>query len=319
MMNVPKVFTASASKALVQAQISAATMGYEHFGSVHLLIGLCKCGDDLARLVLGDLTAKEIEEETIRVFGRGQTGFSRITGMTSHMHRILLRAATYANQERNVLSGTAHLWLELLHEEGCKAHQILEVLGKNVADLKIELQNAAGNIERNEKAKAIPASSEPLTVAVIQGTRVSPKVQSEEEDALITYARNLTEAAKAQLLEPLIGRKREIGAIIRILGKKTKNNPMLIGEPGVGKSALVEGLAQYVAKGQVPEYLKSAQVYMLDLAQMIAGSKYRGEFEERIKRVIESARKKENAILFIDEVHTLIGTGGAEGSLLRIF
>ena len=315
MLNVPKVFTQSANKALVQAQISAASMGFEHFGSVHVLIGLCKCNDELAGALLGELTTREVEEAAIRLCGRGQAGFSRVTGMTPHAHRILLRAGTYANAEKNVLAGTAHIWLELLHEEGCKAHEVLASIGKTVEELKTALANAAGNIVRNEKAKAIPSSAEPLTIAVIQGRPAAEKQPSESEEALKTYARDLTEAASQKKLEPLIGREQEINAMIRILGKKTKNNPMLIGEPGVGKSALVEGLAQRIAEGCVPDDLRQVSVYSLDLAQMVAGSKYRGEFEERIKRVIAEANKRGNVILFVDEMHTLIGSGGSEGSL----
>lgn len=315
MLNVPKVFTQSANKALVQAQISAASMGFEHFGSVHVLIGLCKCNDELAGALLGELTTREVEEAAIRLCGRGQAGFSRVTGMTPHAHRILLRAGTYANAEKNVLAGTAHIWLELLHEEGCMAHEVLTSIGKTVEELKTALANAAGNIARNEKAKAIPASAEPLTIAVVQGRPAAEKQPSESEEALKTYARDLTEAASQKKLEPLIGREMEINAMIRILGKKTKNNPMLIGEPGVGKSALVEGLAQRISEGCVPDDLRHVSVYSLDLAQMVAGSKYRGEFEERIKRVIAEANKKGNVILFVDEMHTLIGSGGSEGSL----
>ena len=315
MLNVPNVFTQSASKALVQAQLSAASMGYERFGSLHLLIGLCKCGDDLARLLLGELTVKDLEEEALRMFGRGQTGFSRVVGMTPHAHRVLLRASTYANPEKNIMAGTAHIWFELLFEEGSKAHQLLVSLGKTIEELKNELINAAGSIQRNEKAKAIAASPEPLTVTVIQSGASSAKGQAETEDALKLYARNLTQAAAENQLEPMIGREQEINAMIRVLGKKTKNNPMLIGEPGVGKTALVEGLAQRIAADAVPDSLRNASVYILDLAQMVAGSKYRGEFEERIKRVIDSAQKQENVILFVDEIHTLIGTGGSEGSL----
>jgi len=315
LLNVPKVFTQSASKALVQAQISSASMGFEQFGSVHVLIGLMRCGDELARILLCDLTTKEVEEEVIRLCGRGQAGFSRVTGMTPHAHRILLRAGTYASAERNVLAGTAHLWLELLHEEGCKAHEVLEKFGRSIEELKTSLSNASGDIPRNEKAKAIPASNEPLTIAVIHGRPAADKQQPEQEEALKTYARNLTEAAAQNRLEPLIGRDAELNAMIRILGKKTKNNPMLIGEPGVGKSALVEGLAQRVVDERVPDSLKQVSVYTLDLAQMVAGSKYRGEFEERIKRIISEAKKKGNVILFVDEMHTLIGSGGSEGSL----
>ena len=315
MLNIPKVFTQSASKTLVHAQISAATMGFDKFGSAHLLIGLFKCNDELAQCMLADHAIAEVEATVSELMGRGETGFSRIMGMTAHAHRIMVRAVTYASPEKKTLAGTAHLWLELLHEEGCTAHKALAALHLSVEEMLTRLHNAVGEIARTEKALGIPASDEPLVVAVVHTKSEAPEHKEDAKDALQMYARNLTREAAANKLEPLIGRKQELHAIIRVLGKKTKHNPMLIGEPGVGKSALAEGLAQCIANGQAPQMLKDANIYALDLAQMIAGTKYRGEFEERVKRVIECAQKEEHAILFIDEMHTLIGAGSSEGSL----
>lgn len=318
MLNMPKVFTQSAMKSIMQAQIAAATMGFERFGSGHLLVGLCKSGDELTRCLLGDLTPAQVESQVAQLTGRGEDGIARVSGMTPHAQRILARTVTYASPEKRFLAGTAHLWMELLCEDGCTAHEVLAALGKTVDGLKNELVNTAGAIERPEQAKAIAASDQPLQVAVvhIRPQEEKPKgEQAEQANAIELYARNLTKAAKEQQLEPLIGRDTEIASMIRILGKKTKNNPMLIGEPGVGKSALVEGLAQRIANGSAPQMLSGMQIYALDLAQMVAGTKYRGEFEERIKNVLECAQKQGNAILFIDEMHTLIGAGGTEGSL----
>ena len=316
MLNLPKAFTQSASKAMAQAQLSAASMGLSQVGSGHILLGLCRSADELTRCLIGDIPVREMEEAVAHYYKRGEPGFSRVTGMTPHANRILLRAMTYANPDKRSLAGTAHIWLELLCEEGCKAHAILMSLGKSIEGLKNELRNAAGEIERPERAKAIPASDEPLQVKVVQ-IRM-PEAEEKEQtnvNPLEAYARNLTQAAAEKRLEPLIGREDELAMMIRVLGKKTKNNPLLIGEPGVGKSALVEGLAQRIAAGSAPQALADTQIYALDLAQMIAGSKYRGEFEERIKGVLAAAQEAGNAILFIDEMHTLIGTGGSEGSL----
>ena len=317
MLNFPKAFTQSASKAMTQAQLSAATMGQSQVGSGHLLVGLARCGDELTRCLIGDIPTAEIEAVTSRRYKRGEAGFSRITGLTPHAHRILLRTMTYANPDKRSLAGTAHLWLELLCEDGCTAHDVLSELGKTVEGLKNELLNTAGDIERPEQAKAIPSSGEPLQVKVVQIRMQEPESRESAGEAspLQSYARNLTQEAAEHRLEPLIGRENELAMLVRVLGKKTKNNPLLIGEPGVGKSALVEGLAQQIADGRAPEALAGMQVYALDLAQMIAGSKYRGEFEERIKNVLAAAKEAGNAILFIDEMHTLIGTGGSEGSL----
>ncbi len=316
MLNIPKVFTQSASKAMVQAQISAASMGLSDLGSGHILLGLCRCADELTRCLMGDISVKEIEESVAEHYGRGEVGFSRVTGLTPHAHRILLRSMTYANPEKRNLAGTAHVWLELLYEDGCTAHQILMELGKTIDGLKNELRNAAGEIERPERAKAIAASAEPLQIKVVQvKVQDAEEKNEQEQNPLDAYARNLTQAAAESKLEPLIGREAELSMMIRVLGKKTKNNPLLIGEPGVGKSAIVEGLAQRIAQGNAPEALRGMQIYALDLAQMVAGSKYRGEFEERIKSVIHAAQEAGNVILFIDEMHTLIGTGGTEGTL----
>lgn len=322
MLNVPNVFTQGAMKALVQAQISAASMGHEKMGSGHLLCGLCRVGDELTRCILGDLTAGEIEEEVLRRCGRGEVGFSRVTGLTPHAQRALLRAVTYANPEKKILAGIAHIWQELLHEDGCTALIVLDSLGLTVDAMRTVLLNTVGEIERPLQATRIAASSEPISrqeaAFAQQGAKASAQKGDgkTEEDPLEAYARNLTQAAARHELEPLIGREAELDAMIQILGKKMKNNPLLLGEPGVGKSALAEGLAMRVASRDVPPSLLGAQIYALDLALLVAGTKFRGEFEERIKGVVSSAQERGNVILFIDELHTLIGAGSSsEGSL----
>lgn len=320
MLNIPKSFTQSSANALAQAQISAASMGFERMGSGHLLIGLCRINDDLSRCLLEDLTSKDVEEEVARIYGRGASGFSRVSGMTGHAQRIIARTIAYANPSKKTLAGTAHLWFELLHEDASTAHQALTALGKSIEALKTALLNNAGHFDRPERASAIPASDQPLTTVVVH---IQPGSQSTEqqtqpaqqENPLDLYTRDITKAAGDGKLEPLIGREKELSALVRILGKKSKNNPLLLGEPGVGKSALVEGLAQGIAKGHTAAALQNVRILSLDLAQMVAGSKYRGEFEDRIKKVLDCAQKEGNVILFIDEIHTLIGTGGSEGSL----
>jgi len=309
-------------KALVQAQICAASMGHEKMGTGHLIIGLCRSGDELTRCLIGDLTLKDIEHGAFERYGHSQTGFMRITGLTAHAQRVLLRALSYANAEKKVLSGIAHIWQELLCEDGCNGLLILADLGKTIDGLRTSLTNAVGRIARPDAAKSIASADTPLTHEEAEAVQRSEAEQREkaaqlsQKQLLETYARNLTKAAGEGRLEPLIGRSDELDALIRILGKKTKNNPLLIGEPGVGKSALVEGLAQRIVSGQVPPMLKGSQVYALDLTQIIAGSKFRGEFEERIKKLITAIQSLEHAILFIDEIHTLIGAGSSsEGSL----
>lgn len=321
-MNIPKGFTTGASKVLIQSQLSCASMGHERMGTGHIVLGLCRTSDELSRCILGDLTFQQLQEVVLSFYGRGNTGFSRITDLTSHAQRVLLRALAYANPEKKTLAGIAHIWQELLYEEGCTGLEVLISLGKTVEGMKLSLTNAVGEIERPLSAQSIVSSSEPISrdeVIAVQKAEEKQKPASGEasnESFLDTYARNLTQAAFQNKLEPLIGRQTELDSIIRVLGKKMKNNPMLIGEPGVGKSALIEGLAQRIASGSVPPILKNMQIYSLDMAQLVAGSKFRGEFEERIKKVLNAIQQMNNVILFIDEIHTIIGAGSTnEGSL----
>ena len=307
-------------KALVQAQICAAAMGQERMGTGHIVVGLCKGSDELTQCIVGDLSVQEIEREVLSRYGRGEAGFSRITGLTPHAQRVLLRALSYANPEKKTLAGVAHIWNELLYEDGCCGLNVLQDFGKTVEGMRTALVNAAGEIERPLAARSIASSNTPISGQEAAAAQQAEQRQREEsmpkEQLLNQYARNLTRAAANGELEPLIGRRAEIDAMIRVLGKKTKNNPLLIGEPGVGKSALAEGLAARIARGDVPPMLRDTQICALDMAQVIAGSKYRGEFEERIKKVLACVQEMGNVILFIDEMHTLIGAGSSsEGGL----
>ncbi len=322
MLNVPDVFTRGAMKALVQAQISAASMGYEKMGTGHLLCGLCRVSDELTRCILGDLTVNEVEEEVSHHYGRGEVGFSRVTGLTPHAQRALLRAISYANPDKKLLAGVAHIWQELLYEDGCTALIVLASLGRTVEAMRTALLNAVGEIERPLQAMRIVPSAEPISQQEAASAQQSAKAAAQsaenkpEEAPLEAYARDLTQAAAKHELEPLIGRETELEAMIQILGKKMKNNPLLLGEPGVGKSALAEGLAMRIASRDVPPSLLGTQIYALDLALLVAGTKFRGEFEERIKGIVSEAQERGNVILFIDELHTLIGAGGSsEGTL----
>lgn len=307
-------------KALVQAQICAAAMGQERMGTGHLVIGLCKANDEMTACIIGDLSMQELEQEVLRRYGRSEAGFARITGLTPHAQRVLLRALSYADPQKKTLAGIAHIWKELLYEEGCCALNILLDFGKTVEGMRAALADAAGEIERPMAARSIAASCEPISGQEAAEAQRAEQRQKEDsvpkEQILNQYARNLTQAAAHGELEPLIGREAEVDAIIRVLGKKTKNNPLLIGEPGVGKSALAEGLAARIAAGNVPPMLQGVQICALDMAQVVAGSKYRGEFEERIKKVLSCVQEMGNVILFIDEMHTLIGAGSSsEGSM----
>lgn len=316
-MIIPQSFTQSAMRSIILAQICATAMGAENIGTGHLLCGLCRQADDLTRNLLGDVPQSVVEKIVHEQYGGQKGTASKSTGMSGHAQRVIFRAVTHASPKEGRMAGVAHLWLELLHETGCTAHEVFSRMDKSVEELKTALYNIAGEMERPENVRSIPPGDTPLVrVEIREGGR--PSVEGEKpsiEDELETYAKNLTRAAKMNELEPLIGREQELNLLIRILGKKTKNNPLLVGEPGVGKSALAEGIALRISAGNVPESMRDMEIYALDLAQVVAGSKYRGEFEERIKRIINSARKKGNVILFVDEMHTLVGSGGQEGSL----
>lgn len=293
-------------------------MHHEKVRTGHLLIGLFKSSPSLAAAVTDGLNIEEIIEAVKIRYGGGDEGFSRITVMGSHIQRVLLRALSYADIKAQKTAGIQHIWMELLHEDGCCALDVLSALGRDADALKNGLARAAGMIERTSAAKKIPSSGNPLNEEEIAVLRYAAE-QGQERTAqgdIRSYARCLTEAAEKGELEPMIGRENELESLIRILGKRTKNNPILIGEPGVGKSALVEGLAQRIASGDVPPMLSGMQVYALDVALLVAGSKLRGEFEERIKKMIASIKKLGNVILFVDEIHTLVGAGNTgEGSL----
>ena len=306
------------AQAIIHAQISAASMHHEKVRTGHLLLGLFKSSPGLAAAVTGGIALQDIEEAVRIRYGGGDEGYTRITVMGTHIQRVLLRALSYASIQGKKLAGIEHVWLELLHEEGCCALAVLEAFGKNAETMQAELFRVAGSMTRTSAAQQVPSSDQPLSekeLAILRRAAEESAAPAPEGD-IRSYARCLTEAAEKGELEPMIGRQDELESLIRVLGKKTKNNPILIGEPGVGKSALVEGLAQRIAAGDVPPLLKGMQVYALDVALLVAGSKLRGEFEERIKKMIASIKKLGNVILFVDEIHTLVGAGNTgEGSL----
>lgn len=321
-MNIQKGFTQGADKAFAQAiihaQMTAAAMHHATVRTGHLLLGLIKSHAQIASAVLGGISPAQIEQAVLLSYGGAQEGFTRITAMGSHIQRVLLKALSYANMKEKRLAAIEHIWLELIHEDGCCAMNILASLGKEKDTLLSALFACVGYIERSEAAAQIPSSANPLNGEEIGILRRAAEQASQDPkaDELESYARSLTLAAERGELEPMIGRDQEIDSLIRVLGKKTKNNPLLIGEPGVGKSALVEGLAARIASGHVPPMLKDTKVYALDVALLVAGSRLRGEFEERMKKVIASVQKMGNVILFVDEIHTIVGAGNTgEGSL----
>ena len=296
-MDINGRFTERAQKVLIIAQQEAAALGFNYVGTEHLLLGLVKEGKGIAAQVLrgmgvdSDKVIEKIEELT----GRGdQSAVGQMIYLTPRTKRVLELSVLEARRMNHNYVGTEHLLLGLIREgEG--------VAAKVLRDLNVDLGKA-----REEIIKTL-SSGVPGQVDAAQNGVQTPTLDQ--------YGRDLTQMVRDGKLDPVIGRAKEIERVIQILSRRTKNNPVLIGEPGVGKTAIAEGLAQKIVEGQVPEIIKGKRVVTLDLASMVAGAKYRGEFEERLKKVMSELTAAGNVILFIDEMHTIIGAGAAEGAI----
>ena len=300
MMNENK-FTPRAEEALRLSQESAEELGHGYVGSEHLLLGLLREEEGLAHRVLTEygLTDEMILSVLRRSVGAGLAGTAPSQGLTPRAKGVVELAVSEAARMGSPMIGTEHLLMGILREGGNMALRILRTVG---VDPKKMYSSIVQKI--NEAPKAAPA-----------GAVSSTKESGKKGSALEEFTRDLTESARAGRLDPVIGRDEEIRRVIQILSRRTKNNPVLIGEPGVGKTAIAEGLAERIAAADVPEELLDKRVLSLDLSGMVAGTKYRGEFEERIKKTIGEVKKAGNVILFIDELHTIVGAGSAEGAV----
>lgn len=297
-------FTQRAERVLQLAQETAGTFGHSYIGSEHLLAGLIKESGGVAARVLDEcgLTIEKVEQVIEEVAGRGNPDPNAPQGMTPRTKRIIELAFASAAQMGNGYVGTEHLLYGLLREGQNVALGIMEKLGVDPQQVFQALTEAVGSA---------PAPEDDVQTAGgypgHQGGRLGRSLEQ--------FGKDLTAAAKKGQLDPVIGRTEEIQRVIQILSRRTKNNPALIGDPGVGKTAVAEGLAQKIVAGDVPENLKNKRLVALDLTGMIAGTKYRGEFEERIKNVLEELQKAKDVILFIDEMHMIVGAGAAEGAV----
>ena len=290
-------FTEKANRALNQAVGAAEQFGHTYIGSEHLLVGLLREGTGIAGSVLAEkgVTAAAIEQELESAVGRGNPTKLSPDQITPRAKRILEMAMSGARAAGVGLVGTEHLLAAILEENDNYAVKFLTKLGHNPADLLADTLGAFGTPAAGRPEKGRPA-------------------KNSKTPTLDQFGQDLTERAKNGEIDPIIGREQEITRVIQILSRRTKNNPCLIGEPGVGKTAIAEGLALKIAEGKVPELLKNRRVVALDLTGMVAGTKYRGDFEERIKSAIDEVKRSADVILFIDELHTIIGAGSAEGS-----
>ena len=292
-------FTDRASAALQLAQETAGRMGHNYVGSEHLLDGLLLEGGGLAYRILTDagVTIEGVEQQIEKQIGFGTPDPTAPQGLTPRTKRVIEIAVACAAQMGHSYVGTEHLLFGLLREGQNVAISILSALGVDVGAI---LQTLAQRMGEDAGSNAVETSA--------KGTTGGGK-------ALAQYGKDLTQAARDGKLDPVIGRQEEIDRVIQILSRRTKNNPALVGDPGVGKTAVAEGLAQKIVSGDVPENLKNKRLIALDLTGMIAGAKYRGEFEERIKNVLEELKKAHDVILFIDELHMIVGAGAAEGAV----
>ena len=299
-------FTQKAQNVLNRSLSYAAELGHTYVGSEHVLLGLAGESDSVAAGILSARGAdfESIKDGIVKYAGVGTASNVSAADMTPRTKRIIEMSSYEALRLGQNYIGTEHLLLALISEKDCVGVKLLEECGVSLSDIGSDLSSYFGN--KNEKNSGF--RSEPS-----RGN--SSGVQGGSASTLSSYGRELTQLAKEGKIDPIIGRDKETERVIQILSRRTKNNPCLIGEPGVGKTAVVEGLAQRIVDGNVPETLREKKIITLDIAGMIAGAKYRGEFEERMKGVMEEATKDPSIILFIDEIHTIIGAGAAEGAV----
>ncbi|MFV0445431.1 MAG: ATP-dependent Clp protease ATP-binding subunit [Planctomycetaceae bacterium] len=301
-------FTDRARKVMQLANQEAQRFNHEYIGTEHILLGLVKEGSGVAANVLKnldvDLRKIRMEVENIVTSGPDLVTIGKLP-QTPRAKKVIEYAMEEAKNLNHNYVGTEHLLLGLLREQEGVAAQVLMNLGLKLEDVREEVLNLLGHDLQSGEASERAGS----------GTSSSGKERKSKTPALDSFGRDLTELAKQGKLEPVIGRENEIERVTQVLCRRQKNNPVLLGEAGVGKTAIVEGFAQMVVDGRVPELLRDRRIVVLDLAMMVAGTKYRGQFEERIKAVMNEVRRAKNIILFIDELHTLVGAGGAEGAI----
>ena len=290
-------FTDRARKVLTLAQDEAQRFNHNYIGTEHLLLGLVREGEGVAARVLENMNVELSKVRTAVEFiiGRGDRPVVGDVGLTPRAKRVIELAIDEARRLGHNYIGTEHLLLGLVREGEGIAAGVLESLGVNLDKVRHQV---------------IHVLSQSSSTAPAQETKRPSKTPTLDQLGI-----NLTDAARAGTLDPVIGREKEIERVIQILGRKTKNNPALIGEPGVGKTAIAEALAQRIVSGDVPETLTDKRVLTLDIGSLVAGTKYRGEFEERLKKIIEELRSSHDNVLFIDELHTLVGAGAAEGAI----
>jgi ATP-dependent Clp protease ATP-binding subunit ClpC len=311
-------FTDRARKVMQLANQEAQRFNHEYIGTEHILLGLVKEGSGVAANVLKNLDV-DLRKIRLEVEKLVQSGPEMVTigklPQTPRAKKVIEYSMEEARNLNHNYVGTEHILLGLLREQEGVAAQVLMNLGLKLEDVREEVLNLLGHGMEGAEGSSERGGREGASGTSGNEGGSTSKGSKSKTPALDSFGRDLTELARQGKLDPVIGRQREIERAIQILCRRTKNNPVLLGEAGVGKTAIVEGFAQRVINGEVPEILADKRIVVLDLAMMVAGTKYRGQFEERIKAVMNEVRRARNTILFIDELHTLVGAGGAEGAI----
>ncbi len=294
-------FTDRARRVVVLAQEEARMLSHNYIGTEHILLGLIHEGDGIAAKALESLgiSLEGVRAQVEEIIGQGQQAPSGHIPFTPRAKKVLELSLREALQLGHNYIGTEHILLGLIREGEGVAAQVLQKLGADLNRVRQQVIQLLSGYQGKEAQTA--------------GT--APEAAPSSSLVLDQFGRNYTQAAKEGKLDPVIGREKEIERVMQVLSRRTKNNPVLIGEPGVGKTACVEGLAQAIVRGDVPETLKDKQIYSLDLGALVAGSRYRGDFEERLKKVLKEIKTRGDIVLFIDELHTLVGAGAAEGAI----
>ncbi|BDA64703.1 ATP-dependent Clp protease ATP-binding subunit [Actinomyces capricornis] len=296
-------FTDRARRVVVLAQDEARALNHNYIGTEHLLLGLIHEGEGVAAKALEsmDISLDAVRAQVVEIIGEGQSAPTGHIPFTPRGKKVFELSMREALQLGHNYIGTEHLLLGLLREGEGVAAQVLTNLGGDLSSVRQTVMQMLSGYEGKEAVAAGPGGSK-------EGTPSGSAI-------LDQFGRNLTAAAREGKLDPVIGRHKEMERVMQILSRRTKNNPVLIGEPGVGKTAVVEGLSQAIVHGDVPETLRDKQLYSLDMGSLVAGSRYRGDFEERLKKVLKEVRTRGDIVLFIDEIHTLVGAGAAEGAV----
>ena len=297
-------YTDSALRALKEAKKAANSLHQDYIGSEHLLLGIIKEPAGVASRILKEhgVTAEQIETMMNRLLKQTDTAVASKAEYSDRCQAILDQSAREARASRCEKIGTEHLLLAVMKSTDSMAVRMLNTLGVNFMKIFLDIMIASGK-DATQAKQELSA----MRARQAKGKSATPTLDQ--------YSRDLTAMAAEGKLDPVVGREVEIERVVQILSRRMKNNPCLVGEPGVGKTAIVEGLARLIVQGEAPDIICEKRLLALDLSGMVAGSKYRGEFEERIKKLIAEVRADGNVILFVDELHTIIGAGGAEGAI----